>query len=132
MIGERKMNRLTNLARALVVGILATLTPMAELQAQDAWRAIARGQAIAPTAYIKIWNLSGSIRIVGWDRDSVAVSGRVQPGGGNFFLAGDRESLKAGFEMQGEGSGELTVHVPARSTVWVKTASASIDVEGMT
>jgi hypothetical protein len=126
------MSRWSSFACSLVVAVLASAAPAAGLQAQDVWREIAQGQAMAPTAYIRIFNLSGSIRIIGWDRDSVAVTGRAQSGAGRFFLAGDRESSKIGFEMQEEGRGELTIRVPARSTVWVKTASASIDVEGMT
>jgi DUF4097 and DUF4098 domain-containing protein YvlB len=34
--------------------------------------------------------------------------------------------------MQGKGSAELTLYVPAGSTVWVQTASAPVDITGMT
>jgi hypothetical protein len=124
-----------NRRSTVTTGLLLTLLAIASAQgvgAQDGWREIEQGRAVAPTAYLKVWNLTGSIRVVGWDRDSVAVTGRAQAGAGSFFFGGDRDAVKLGFEMQGKGSGELTVHVPARSTVWIKAASATVDVQGVT
>ncbi len=79
---------------------------------------------------VRITNPIGRIRVVGWDADSVAVSGRLEPRAGRFSAAGDRHVRTLGVDT-GPGAAELEIHVPRRATVWVKSAMATIEVEGV-
>jgi hypothetical protein len=90
---------------------------------------------LAPGGSVRILNAFGRIRVVGWDADSLAVSGRLERGAGRFFAAGDGRVRKVGVDLPpGErvgGSAELEVRVPRRATVWAKSATADIDVTGV-
>ena len=83
--------------------------------------------------YIKIYNLKGSVEVVGWDRDTISVSGTVSAKR-SFFFGGDRDAAKLGVwtEDGSPASAHLEVKVPARSTVWVKTEGADMAVTGIT
>lgn len=96
-----------------------------------AQRRIEVGRGLEPTGLIRIWNGSGSLRVVGWDRDSVAVTGTV-PAGKRFHLGGSRAGLKATVDLMDEGdTAHLVVRVPRRSQVWVKTAAGGVSVSGL-
>ncbi len=74
----------------------------------------------------------GSVRVLGWDADSLAVSARLERRAGRFFAAGDVHVRKLGVDTAAGGAGaDLEVHVPRGATVWVKAATANIDVEGV-
>jgi len=106
------------------------------------WLALLAGQATAQTRIEERWPLdpggsvrvaspSGSIRVLGWDADSVAVSARLGARTGRFFAAGDGHVRKLGVDGGNGEPVELEVHVPRGATVWVKSATASIEVEGV-
>src|SRR5881394_3141925 len=73
---------------------------------------------------VRIVNPAGRIRVIGWDTDSLAVSGR---GPGSLAAAGTANVRK----LIVTGKAELEVHVPRGARVWVKSASADIDVVGV-
>jgi hypothetical protein len=91
--------------------------------------------AASSTGFIRIHAIDGSVRVTGWDRDSVVVAGVVhETRTDRFEVAGSYTGTKMGFF--GEG-GELKparieVTVPAGSQVWVKTAGADVFVDGLT
>jgi len=70
------------------------------------------------------------VRVLGWDADSLAVSARLERRAGRFTAAGDAHVRKLGVDTAA-GSAELEVHIPRGATVWVKAATASIEVEGV-
>ena len=79
---------------------------------------------------VRITNLLGSVRITGWERDSVSVSGSASPGA-QFYMGGTPVGVKLGAE--GEPSVEtadLVIRVPVRARIWVRTADGDIDVTG--
>src|SRR3989442_2655 len=81
---------------------------------------------------VRIMNPFGSVRVLGWDADSLAVSARLERRAGRFFAAGDVHVRKLGVDTAAGGAGaDLEVHVPRGATVWVKAATANIDVEGV-
>ena len=94
--------------------------------------------AIAADASIRIYNLTGTTRVLGWDRDSIAVTGSA-PLGTAFFIGGAGRAAKLGLEPQDEkkgagpsgGGGHLDVRVPRGARVWVKAAGGSIDVQAL-
>ena len=82
---------------------------------------------------LRIFNHAGSVRVVGWDRDSVAVTGTAAKGQ-RVMMGGTRQSMKLspdGGGIDGTAPATLEVHVPRTARVWVKTASAPITVEGV-
>ena len=91
--------------------------------------------AIAADASIRIYNLAGTTRVTGWERDSIAVTGFAPPGT-SFFLGGSGRVAKMGLEPDEKAKqttgGNLEVRVPRGARVWVKSAEGSIEVSGMT
>ena len=91
--------------------------------------------AIAADASIRIYNMAGTTRVTGWERDSIAVTGFAPPGTA-FFLGGAGRVAKMGLEPDEKAKpttgGNLEVRVPRGARVWVKSAEGSIEVSGMT
>ena len=119
-------------ALALALPLLAAIAlTSTESVAQEP---IERGLAASADATIRVYNLSGSTSITGWDRDSVAVLAELAPGAGRLYMGG-HEAIKVGVEPLSTGStpgpARLEIRVPRGSVVWVKAADASIDVDGV-
>lgn len=116
----------------LAASILAALG-MASTRA-GAQERIERGLAASADATIRVYNLSGSTTISGWDRDSVAVVAEIAPGAGRLYMGG-HDAIKLGVEPPSPagkpGFARLEIRVPRGSVVWVKAADASIQVDGV-
>ena len=76
---------------------------------------------------VRIVSRFGRLRLLGWDADSLAVSGRLESGTGRFSATGDTHVRK----LDAASRADLEVRVPRGATVWVKSATASIEVEGV-
>lgn len=131
--------RLISLIRGAVIGVVIVAAVAVAARPGGAQRpaatqqTIQRGWPLAPDGSVKIHNLVGRVRIVGWDRDSVAVNGTV-PATLRFYGGGGRSGVKLGVEgdQHGEASAAvLTVRVPATANVAVRGASTDIEVEGL-
>ncbi|MGE5091982.1 MAG: DUF4097 family beta strand repeat-containing protein [Bacillota bacterium] len=94
---------------------------------------IDRRLAVDPHASIRIFNLAGSTRVTGWDRDSIAVTGAVPRGAGKFFIGGAGSAAKLGVmsDSLGAPGAILEVSVPRGATVWVKSSSADVTLSGV-
>lgn len=117
-------------SRMFALNVITCLVAATQVPAvAQAQQAVSRGWAINAEGAVKIYGDAGSIRVIGWDRDSVALSGTVA-NISNFFSGGDRTGVKMGVENNGGPSkpSDLVVRVPARSRVWVRSASANIDI----
>jgi len=109
---------------ALALALLAR-QPTAQAQIAERW-------PLDPSGSVRIVNPAGRIRVLGWDADSVALSGRLEPRAGRFSAAGDTHVRTVRIDTgPGGGAAELQIHVPRRATVWVKSATATIEVEGV-
>jgi hypothetical protein len=111
-------------ATALLAGLL-----LASARA-GAQYPVSGGRTLASTGAVRILNLYGSIRIIGWARDSVEVTGSVSLGE-RFYFGGSASGVKAGVEsdeQRMERGAHLVVRVPAGARVAVKTASAEVEV----
>jgi hypothetical protein len=119
----------------LVLGslILGLFSPAA--LAQSGEQRIDRRIPVDPDVSIRIHNMTGSVRIEGWNRDTLAISGTVSDGATNrFFIGGTRRAAKMGIEGPLEldqAPAHLYIRVPARAKVWVKSATASIVLTGL-
>lgn len=93
-----------------------------------------RGWPLDPDGGIRIHNHLGSVRLIGWSRDSVALRGTVGRGG-SLFGGGTRRGIKLGVEL---ASGQeatpttLVVYVPKGATIVLRGATTDIVVEGLT
>ncbi|HET9986528.1 MAG TPA: DUF4097 family beta strand repeat-containing protein [Longimicrobiales bacterium] len=124
------------LAALLPVGLLlgAAAAPAAAQAPGPATRAVEARRALAPSGLLRIWNLSGSVRVVAWDRDSVVVTGRV-PVDEKFFCGGRREAMKCGVDVppgseEAAGRSTLEVRVPVRAQLWLKSGDGDVVVSG--
>lgn len=98
-------------------------------EGQESARRVDRREAVAPDAYIRVMVMRGEVRVRGWDRDSVAVTGSID-GAGDLFFSGGGAAAKLGLweERAPSTTGRLEVRVPRRATLWVKTEEADVDV----
>lgn len=94
-----------------------------------------RRAAASADGAVRIQSMAGSVRVTGWAHDSIAVTGTVpDPALGQFVFSVGEGGAKLGVWETGAKPAEahLEVHVPARSTIWIKTAGAEVRVEGVT
>ncbi len=109
---------------ALLVALLPL--PLAAQQKLD------HGYQVDADAAIRIQVTAGRVRVTGWDRDSIAVSGQITAGGGTYYGGGRGRAAKLGVESRdasGTGPGAmLEVRLPRRARVWIKTVTATIEV----
>ena len=100
----------------------------------SAQQKIERRIAIAPDAAIRISNFSGSVRVLGWDRDSIAVTGLAPPHT-SFYMAGSGRMAKLGLEPDDPknpvSGGTLDVRVPRHARIWVRSSGGAIDVQAL-
>jgi Toastrack DUF4097 len=92
-----------------------------------------RGMRLDANGGVRIYNLSGSVTVHGWSRDSVAV--RASVGKGNaFHMGGDHSGMKMFVEDADERNPSpagLEVWVPLMTKLWIKTATAGVYVSGV-
>jgi Putative adhesin len=82
---------------------------------------------------LRIVNMVGGVTVHGWNKDTVLVRGTMSPSD-RFYGGGGYTGVKFGIESGNEGDpkpARLEIWVPARVRLWVKTATASIDVGGV-
>lgn len=125
------MGRTLRFALAMLSGV-----PFIAAHAQQK---VMLGHLASPTVSIRLFAPVGDMRVIGWDKDSVDVSG-VVPAGARVEMYGGRPlerstGMKMYVEMpteQGGKDGKLVLHVPRGARVWLKTGSSDMDVTGMT
>lgn len=96
---------------------------------------VSAGRPLAPDGSLRIFVLNGSVRVTGWSRDSVAVSGSAGKGQ-ELFMGGTRSTMKLGLWDRADADNALPSHlevrVPAGARVWVKTGyDADVEVSGV-
>ncbi len=131
----RRLGPAVAITSILAVAIaVSTPAPAAGQAETAALRRVEARRPLAPTGLIRVWNLAGSVHVLGWDRDSVAVTGTV-PASENFFCGGTPSGVKCGIDVPPGDAGpsagaDLEVRVPRRSQLWIKSGTASIEVSG--
>ena len=114
--------------RAVTVG-LVMLVP-AVMHAQ---KKLERRAPLGMEGAIRISNMVGSVIVHGWDKDTVLVRGALAAGD-KLYMGGGYTGTKMFVESANERDpkpSRLDVWVPAGVRLWVKTATASIDVSGV-
>lgn len=116
--------------RPLILSLLTLVLAAPSLAAQ---RTVDQRWALDPDGAVKIYNYVGRVRVVGWDRDSVVVTGTIAPGL-RIFGGGSRAAVKLGAEgdqRTAADSAVLLVRVPVNANVWVRGAATDIEIEGL-
>ncbi|MDQ3674320.1 MAG: DUF4097 domain-containing protein [Gemmatimonadota bacterium] len=95
---------------------------------------IERRIALGMEGALRIHNMVGSVVVHGWNKDTVLVRGTLGAGD-EFHMGGSYTGAKMFVESSDERNPKptrLEVWVPARVRLWIKTATASIDVSAVT
>ena len=115
------------LSRSLAGGLAAILLVTSPLVAQ---KKVERRLPLGMEGALRIVNMVGSVVVHGWDKDTVLVRGTLGAGD-SFFMGGGYTGAKMFVESVNDRDPKptrLEIWVPARVRLWVKTATASIDV----
>ena len=79
---------------------------------------------------LRVVNMVGSVTVHGWNKDTVLVRGALGAGD-TFFMGGGYTGAKMFVESANDRDpkpSRLELWVPARVRLWIKTATANIDV----
>ena len=112
---------------AFLAGILLSASAL------SAQTKVSRGIHLNTDGAVRIYNLGGSVRVIGWSNDSVAVRGSLGKGS-ELHMGGGAKGIKMFVEDMDERNPApaiLEVSVPLKAKVWVKTATASVEVSGV-
>lgn len=122
------------LSAVLLALELAMLPASAQVQ-------IDKRRPASKAGVVSIENSFGSIKVIGWDKEEVAVTGTLAAGAEGIDLSGDGEEVSIDVEVPHAwlyGSGDdseyrsdLEVRVPKRSSVSVETINGSSSVEAV-
>jgi hypothetical protein len=121
--------KLASFARKLI-GVAFVCCITAPLAAQ---KTTERRIPLGMEGALRVVNMVGSVVVHGWDKDTVFV--RAALGSGEKLLAGGGyQGVKMFVESVNEGNpkaSRLEIWVPQRVKLWIKTATADIDVAGV-
>lgn len=100
-----------------------------------AQRQIDERHAAPATGAIRIHVYSGTLRVIGWSSDTIAVTGTVREAGSDrFYMGVSPQGTKLGIWPQQTDTlppSQLELHVPRNSSVWIKTVTADVHVEAL-
>jgi len=118
----------------IALALVAVITAPASAQQKiDIRRAAER------TVSVRLSGAIAAVKVIGWERDSIALTGAVGAGsrleGGPRNMTGPVNGMKFFVEAPDEASlagNRLELRVPRAARVWIKVGSAEIDVSGVT
>lgn len=119
---------------ALLAGLLLAVTP-----ALAAKKPVDVSHPLNSTGSVKIDNLAGSVKIVGWSKNSVHVTGTLGSTDMNLQVTGDKDSLgirvvypeTRDSNNRNEPGSDLVVQLPRGAAVETDTVSATIAAAGV-
>lgn len=112
------------IAFLLGLGALLCATSPQRVSAQE------RTIPMAPDGYLRVFNREGSIRITGWDVDSIHWRAHLSPGQ-EFFGGGSGRMAKLG-ATGADGPATFELQVPRGAKLVIDAGESTVDVEGMT
>src|SRR5687767_7139252 len=125
---------------AVLASWLTIAGPLAAQKTADPRQRVERRFAVASDASIRLHGAFARLKIIGWDRDSLVITGTMARGWrlegnavSNTFGAprGAKFFIDAPTDTDAPGAA-LEVRVPANARVWAKSGSADIEVSGVT
>jgi hypothetical protein len=131
-VGRRQTTiRASVLPTRLLAAIVTLLCCASPLAAQSK---IERKIPLGMEGALRIVNMVGSVVVHGWNKDTVLVRGSLGAGD-KFFAGGGYTGAKMFVESENDRDpkpARLEVWVPTRVRLWIKTATANIDVNEVT
>lgn len=122
-------------AKTVLRGLILTATVLVSFSSPlAAQKKIERKIPLGMEGAFRIANMVGSVVVHGWNKDTVLVRGTLGAGD-SFFMGGGYTGAKAFVESTNDRDPKptrLEVWVPAGVRLWIKTATASIDVSDVT
>jgi len=115
---------------AALLALAAVTSPATAQQRVDERR------PAAATGLVEIENPGGSLRVLGWARPEVTVTGQLGPGAESLSVTGEHNRIRIEVETRGNPHGvvsDLEVHVPEGSRLEIQSFAGSIavaDVKG--
>ena len=113
-------------------------TMAAALLALTAWGGPAAAQQnvderrpASATGLVEIENPAGTLKVIGWNRAEVTVTGTLGPGAEGLSVTGEHSRIRVEVETRGNPHGvasRLEVHVPEGSRVEIESFAGSVDV----
>ena len=97
-----------------------------------------RTESVEADGRVDIYNMAGSIEIIGWDRSQINVSGEIGDDVEElvFEVNGSHTEIKVKIPKRSRGhkdvSADIVVRVPAASSIDVGSVSSDIDIENVT
>jgi len=116
-----------SLGRTLAGALAAILLLSSPLHAQ---KKIERKLPLGMEGALRVVNMVGSVVVHGWAKDTVLVRGTLGAGD-SFFMGGGYTGAKMFVESLNDRDpkpARLEIWVPSRVRLWIKTATANIDV----
>ncbi|HEU4748981.1 MAG TPA: hypothetical protein VFS56_10800 [Gemmatimonadaceae bacterium] len=113
--------------------VMILLAAVVSATSASAQQKLERRLALGMEGALRIHNMVGSVIVHGWNKDTVLVRGAVGAGD-QLYMGGGYTGVKMFVESSSERNPKptrLEVWVPARVKLWVKTATANIDVSGV-
>lgn len=117
-------------ARRLALALLTATVLASPAYAQ---KKVERRLPLGMEGAFRIMNMVGSVTVHGWNKDTVLVRATV-PQLDKLFMGGTYTGAKMFIENADEHDpkpARVEVWVPARTRLWIKTATANIDVTGV-
>lgn len=123
----------------IVAPLMALPAQKSAEPAKTSLRKVEQRRAVTSTPSLRVMGGFASLRIIGWDKDSVVITGSVPEDArfeGNF--GGPKSGPVTGMKMYLElpegasPTAKLEMRIPARARLWVKAGTAEIDVTGVT
>jgi len=127
----RSMMSLRALSIRVTVAALALVCCALPIGAQSK---VERKIPLGMEGALRVVNMVGSVIVHGWNKDTVLVRGSLGPGD-KFFAGGGYTGVKMFVESENDRDprpAKLELWVPARVKLWIKTATANIDVNDVT
>jgi DUF4097 and DUF4098 domain-containing protein YvlB len=122
----------------LLIVAIGVASSSATAQTRASRDIVLEARRVGPTTPLRIYGIAGSIRLVGWDRDSLVITSQARPR--NFFFASDPGGggVKTGIDQYRFGIDSartaedsrpfhFVVYLPKQSKVDVRSVSAGID-----
>lgn len=116
-----------------IFALLLATSVCAAPSALSAQQKVERKLALRMDASFRIHSMVGSVIVHGWNKDTVMVRATLPPGN-ELHMGGGPTGAKMFVESENERNPKptrLEVWLPSRARLWVKTATASIDVRGV-
>lgn len=116
----------------LLAGCAIAALPTARARAQGAPPpgSLLKARALKAGSPFKMFIPSGTVRIIGWDRDSIVIRGRIPPSAQLMFGGSDSVGYKLVIEQRdgaATSASELVIQLPRKSQLSIKTADAVVD-----